>query len=56
MNVLVLQRRVCFFGSVVTFWDSKNALIFKINIFFDRKVNLVGTSGESGVKSCKYFS
>jgi len=42
---------VSFFVSVITFWSSKSASIFKLNPVSDRKVNLVGTLG---VKSKKF--
>jgi len=34
-----------FFVSVITFWSSKSASIFRLSPVSDRKVNLVGTLG-----------
>ncbi|KAF0772185.1 Uncharacterized protein FWK35_00003220, partial [Aphis craccivora] len=36
-----------FFVSLITFWISKSASIFKLSPISDKKVNLVGTFGRS---------
>jgi len=40
---------MCFF-SVIDSWDGKDAQIFDINIFFDRKVTVIGVFQKSTLK------
>ncbi|KAF0767386.1 Uncharacterized protein FWK35_00007976 [Aphis craccivora] len=42
---------IIFFVSVTTFWSRKSASIFKLSPVSERKVNIVGTLGESKVKN-----
>lgn len=50
------KRNLCiFFLSVVNFWVCQNVSIFYASIFYDRKVNIVGTFERPKLKNPSSF-